>query len=410
MTGWLQLSEEQRRTTLAEAEANSGITAKAIEKDWWVTLTLKALFTSALKDHLTFKGGTSLSKCWKVISRFSEDIDLALAPEAFNMNYEETPSRSYVKRLKRAGCKFTSEILRTELEKRLTAMGIPQNMVDVVAEDVRQDMPDTDPQVILVRYPSLYNPIHYIADEVKIEVTVRSLKTPFTRRDVQSLLNEYYPNPVYGENPFSVLAVEARKTFLEKAFLLHEEFKKPDRSKIRAQRMSRHPYDLVSMMHTSIGIEALQDYKLYDHLITHRKWYTGYSYLDYEQLGHKTISFIPPDELLDLYREDYNVMRREMIYGETKEFEQLIQDLKLLQGRFRMKMEVRKLEEVINDAKRAIPNVLEMNPNASKIKINQSYNLDPNLPIDDKNRQYAITFSNSNNEWNFDAIEILGER
>src|SRR5688572_28890481 len=100
-------------------------------------------------------------------------------------------------------------------------------MITVVAENVREDMPDTDPQVIYVRYPSLFDPIPYIADEVKIEVSVRSLKTPFTTRDVQSLLNEYFPNTVYRETPFSVLAVEARKTFLEKAFLLHEEFQKP---------------------------------------------------------------------------------------------------------------------------------------------------------------------------------------
>lgn len=338
MTGWLNLTDEQRRVSLIEAETNSGIKAKAIEKDWWVTLTLHALFTSSLSEHLIFKGGTSLSKCWKIISRFSEDIDIALAPEAFGISYKENPTKSYVKQLKREGCKFTSKQLRAELEQRLLALGVPPYIFTVVAGEVPDDMPDTDPQAIYVRYPSLYDPSPYFKDEVKVEVSVRSLKTPFTTKSVQSLLNEYFPNPIYSETPLYVQVVEARKTFLEKAFLLHEEFQKPDRSKIRAERMSRHLYDLVSMLDTPICTEALQDHTLYSHLISHRKWYTGYTYMDYEQLGYKTISFIPPDDLLQLYKDDYTDMCEEMIYRTPKDFGDLIEELKRLQGLFRAKL------------------------------------------------------------------------
>jgi predicted nucleotidyltransferase component of viral defense system len=71
MTGWLQLTDEERRTSIDQAAIRSGIIAKAIEKDWWITLTLKALFTCAYAGHLIFKGGTSLSKGWKLIERFS---------------------------------------------------------------------------------------------------------------------------------------------------------------------------------------------------------------------------------------------------------------------------------------------------------------------------------------------------
>ena len=92
MTGWLKLTDEQRKATIDQAEQMSGIGAKALEKDWWVTLTLKALFLSAYSQYMIFKGGTSLSKCWKLIARFSEDIDIALAPEAFCMEYVENPT------------------------------------------------------------------------------------------------------------------------------------------------------------------------------------------------------------------------------------------------------------------------------------------------------------------------------
>ena len=70
MIGWLQITDEQRRTSIAQASTIIGITEKAIEKDWWVTLTLKALFGTAYAKHLIFKGGTSLSKGWKLIERF----------------------------------------------------------------------------------------------------------------------------------------------------------------------------------------------------------------------------------------------------------------------------------------------------------------------------------------------------
>jgi predicted nucleotidyltransferase component of viral defense system len=71
MIGWLQLTVEQRRQTLIQAQARSGIAAKAIEKDWWVTLCLKALFQTPYAKYCLFKGGTSLSKAWKLIRRFS---------------------------------------------------------------------------------------------------------------------------------------------------------------------------------------------------------------------------------------------------------------------------------------------------------------------------------------------------
>ena len=103
MTEWLTLSDEQRMTSLEQAQINSGIVPKAIEKDWWVTLVLKALFELHQAIHFVFKGGTSLSKGWGLLSRLSEDIDIALSPEAFKMSYENTPSHSYVKKVKKTG-------------------------------------------------------------------------------------------------------------------------------------------------------------------------------------------------------------------------------------------------------------------------------------------------------------------
>jgi hypothetical protein len=335
MTGWLKLTNEQRKATIDQVEQLSGISAKVIEKDWWVTLTLKALFSSIYSKYIVFKGGTSLSKCWKLIARFSEDIDIALSPEAFGMKYVENPSKSAVDRLKRKGCSFTSNELKRELEMQLTALGVPLGMTIVNAAVVSRIFPDTDPQTLYVKYPSLYKPSSYITDEVKIEASVRSLRTPYATVPIHSLLNEHNPNPVYGEIPFTLDAVEPRKTFLEKAFLLHEEFGKPDRTKIKSERMSRHLYDLGNIMKTPFGQEALNDFLLYDYLIKHRESYNRISWVDYKSLKRSTLSFIPPEEIIDVYRQDYERMQEQMIYGDTLPFDDLIEQLKILQTDFR---------------------------------------------------------------------------
>lgn len=328
MTGWLQLTDEQRKATVEQAAIRSGINPKAIEKDWWVTLTLKALFQSAYGGFLVFKGGTSLSKCWKLIERFSEDIDIALDQKAFGISYEENPTKSYVEKLRRKGCEFTSNELKTELENQFALLGIYAEMLRIEAEPVPENFPDTDPQVLHVKYNSLFDANEYLVDEVKIEVSVRSLKTPYKEKGVQSILYEVLPNKAYEETPISVNAAEPRKTFLEKMFLLHEEFYRPDKSKIRSFRMSRHLYDLNRMMNTGIDQEAIADTDLYTTLVRHREWYIRVSWLDYKTLAASTLNFIPPDDMIESYSKDYEAMREQMIYGEADGFEDMIKKLR----------------------------------------------------------------------------------
>jgi hypothetical protein len=270
-----------------------------------------------------------------LIERFSEDIDIALSPEAFGMEYIENPSKSAVNRLKRKGCIFISNELKAALETQISALGVPGGMVITEAAPISKNFPDTDPQTLYIRYPSLFESSYYLADEVKVELSVRSLRIPYTTAPIHSLLNEINPNPVYNEVPFNVDAVEPRKTFLEKAFLLHEEFGKPDKSKIKSERMSRHLYDLGNIMKTPFGREALDDFKLYEYLIKHRKWYNRISWVDYQSLKHNTISFIPPKEVFDVYRYDYERMLEQMIYGDALPFDDLIDQLKILQEEFR---------------------------------------------------------------------------
>jgi len=286
-------------------------------------------------------------------------------------------------------------------------MGVPREMLTITVAPVPEDFPDTDPQTIFVKYPSLYDPLPYIQDSVKIEVSVRSLNTPYSQQAIQSVLNEFFPQVVYGETPFSVNVVEARKTFLEKAFLLHEEFKKPDRTRIRAERMSRHIYDLASMVHTSIELAALSDHQLYEQIITHRKWYTGYTYLDYESLGHSLIEFVLPDDLVGLYREDYEVMQEQMIHGDTKNFDELLETMRLLQKRFRLKMDT-KTQSVVEEARVQLPNALKLQHNPDQVIVTVTHSNNPYKPADENNEDkiYRVQFRMKYGEAFFEDISV----
>jgi hypothetical protein len=408
MTGWLKLTDEQRRTSIAQAAVVSGITAKAIEKDWWVTLTLKALFESPYAKFFIFKGGTSLSKGWKLIERFSEDIDIALDPMAFGREYKINPSHTYVKTLKKEGCAFTSTVLLDALKAQFNHLGVTENFILIEADVVPETIPDRDPQTLYIKYKSLYPPHEYIADEVKVEFSVRSLKDPYANVSIQSILSEAFPNVAYAETPFEVVAVEPQKTLLEKAFLLHEKFLNANTDKIKIERLSRHLYDLIKLMNTEAGIKALKDTEFYATLLEHRKSYIRLGNVDYETLHYSTLSFIPPDAVIEMFRQDYRAMQAAMIYGVSPDFDTMINELKLLTGRFRLLAEYHILENIIKDAEAKIDTDKNYESEGATFSTPVPYLVDIYKPESQINKTitYNVAFIWKRNKWVFESIAI----
>ncbi|WP_036603520.1 nucleotidyl transferase AbiEii/AbiGii toxin family protein [Olivibacter sitiensis] len=328
MIEWLQLTDEDRLVSIQQASTKSGISTKAIEKDWWVTLVLKAVFQSEFAPHLSFKGGTSLSKGWHLIGRLSEDIDLAI--DRHFLGFEDELSKSSVKRLKRIACQFTSTTLKEAIERELAILGVPEGVVTVAANPVKENLPDTDPQILWINYPSLFDPIGYIMDSVKLEVSARSLNEPSVDRPILSLLGEYMPGYPWSGKHFPVHTVEPKRTFLEKAFLLHEEFLRTT-DKIVHERMSRHLYDLERLMDTEHAKTALTDYQYYTAIVEHRRHLIFKAGVDYDTHNPKTVNFIPPDGVMAAFEKDYALMREQMIYDEnTKDFAAIIERLRQL--------------------------------------------------------------------------------
>lgn len=334
MNNFLQFTEDERRILITQVSTKLGLPAQAVEKDWWVTLVLKALFYLPMGKHFIFKGGTSLSKGWKLIERFSEDIDIALSPEAFGRAYETTPSHSYVKTLKREGCVFTSTMIREALEQELANIGVPAGMVQIESEEVLPTMHDKDPQTLYIHFPSLFASGGYMLDPVKVEFGVRAFRDPFSKVEILSILGAETESPAYNETLFEVMAVETRKTFMEKMLLLHEKYElglQPD----AGQRQSRHLYDLHKMTQKGIAEQVIADKELYQILLQHRAHYVRLKGIDYNTLQLHTLNFIPPKDLLDFFRNDYNVMREQMMYGDVPDFDALLASLTDLQQQFR---------------------------------------------------------------------------
>lgn len=397
MTNWLSLTDEERRITLEQASVRSGMQTKAIEKDWWVTLCLKALFSSEYASYCIFKGGTSLSKGWKLIRRFSEDIDIAIDPVAFGMEIISSPTHSYVKRLKRKGCVFTSTQMKQALETAFAAMGVTTGMIVIEAEAVSETMPDKDPQTLLIRYTSLFDNHPYLADVVKMEFSVRSRMEPFAFVAIRSILSEAFPN-AYEEALFQVPAAEPHKTLLEKTFLLHEKLSHPYREAFPDDRQSRHFYDIVQLMETDFAQAALEDMDLYTALVEHRRYYSRLRDVNYDTLHPGTLQFVPPIELMEVYQNDYEKMQQAMIYGTTHPFEALVRKIKWFNGKFRLIGTGLILEEVINSAFR------QHNTDSAQIK-NILHMLVELQTSDGNSVKYILTMHRLRNEWVFEKLE-----
>jgi hypothetical protein len=320
MKEWFSLTERPKKDIFNQVSIQTGLPAVAIEKDWWVTLTLKIVFSLPVAGHLVFKGGTSLSKGWNLIDRFSEDIDLAL--DRSFLGFQGDLSKTQVKKLRKSSCSFISGDFMKDIESKLQELNIPN--VSLTVQDFNDS--DTDPLVIELNYKALTDQSAYIQPRVLIEIGSRSLIEPFEERDIQSLVGKQYIEQSFADSPVAIPTVLPKRTFLEKIFLLHEEFQKPAEH-IRVNRLSRHLYDLEKLMDTDHGKEALADDELYNSIIAHRKKFNIVRGIDYKNHKKDNVNFIPPEAIIKDWEKDYQTMQESMIYGETLSFDKLLKRL-----------------------------------------------------------------------------------
>lgn len=327
---WVHLSLVEKQTILANIADEKGIDDNAVEKDFWVSMVLKAIFSLECSAGIVFKGGTSLSKGWNLIDRFSEDCDLAIDRSVLGFGKDLNGTQR--NKLRKTSKTFIDNTLVAELEKALNEMGLSGYFLLV---NPKTKETDKDPVEFFIEYESVLpekNP--YISERVKIEISCRSLTEPFESVSMRSMIEDAYPDESFTEPPFNVPIVLPGKTFLEKTFLLHEEFKRPGGG-INVERLTRHIYDIEKMMDRDFAIEAMKNENLNSDIVEHRSKFTAWSGLDYQSHHPTTISFLPPESLSDALKEDYKKLQEGFIYGNSLSYEELIERIAVLQERFK---------------------------------------------------------------------------
>lgn len=373
---WIYLNLDEIQKTSEIVAAKKRISESSVEKDWWVTTILKNLFALSPSDYMFFKGGTSLSKGWNLIDRFSEDIDIALYRDYYldihKKECAKAGNNNQVKLLRKEHRDFVIGTLSAELKSKLKEDGLDECKVIPVTEkpDGTPIDHDKDPVVIEVHYiPKVRGDI-YVRPVVKIEISCLSMKDPYEVKQITSLVGDKFPE-LDDETFAYVPTITPTRTFLEKAFLLNEEFQ---RENPRTSRMSRHLYDLERLMDTPFAIAALSDIRLYDEVLKHRKRFYHLGGVNYGLNLPQTIKVCPTGELRDRFALDYEAMKASMIYGKKYHLIFLCKEWKSCSN----------VSEIFADQSEIAPvTVLELLPASARAEIISSGHLDQidHLPL-----------------------------
>lgn len=320
MYKFYNIPNEAKAEILRDAGERTNLPAYAVEKDWWVVQTLAILFDMEIGKHMVFKGGTSLSKAWGLIERFSEDIDLAVDRRFYG--FEGDLGKKQRTNLRKKANTYITEQLYPELSFRFKEKG-----VDVKLELEEITTSDQDPIIILVNYPNVIESPGYLRPRVQIELGCRSLIEPFSIRTFNSFLDESYPDASFAGQPIHVPTVDPERTLLEKIFLLHEEFQRPEK-KVRVDRMSRHLFDIYKLATSPFADKVLSNQELYGEIVKHRLSFTKLGGVDYKLHNPGTINPIPPANLQDTWKRDYSIMQEQMIYADSPSFEEMLDAIK----------------------------------------------------------------------------------
>lgn len=333
MNNYFLLPINDQRLVLQQASARYGLPPQAMEKDLWVSTILQIVFTLPFADKLIFKGGTSLSKVWHLIERFSEDIDLAIDRSVFDMNGDLT--KRQIKHLRKESSLFVKDTFCMELQKALEKYGLDSLCSIEPQQDGEGDGTYPEPRKVFVKYRSAWaEPLEYLSPMVMLEIGARSLLEPNAPAYIQSMVEKIFPSIKTTLIDSKIHTALASKTFLEKAFLIHEIFSVEGRGMI-AERKSRHLYDLSRMMNEDFAVKAIKDDDLWESIRHHREIFTSIKGMDYSPEIRNRIILVPNQEIKQAWEADYNSMSTSMIFGLKPTFSELMEKMHELENLFR---------------------------------------------------------------------------
>lgn len=326
------LPQDSKRVVIEQTALQQGLSKQIIEKDLWVSTILEIIFSLPFADKLVFKGGTSLSKVWSLIDRFSEDIDLAIDRNMFGLEGDLTVRQ--LKKLRKASSLFVCNEFCVTLADAVKKYGLDEYLTIEAQPNGEGDKTYPEPRKIFIRYKSIFDAeLSYITPQIILETGARSLFEPSQKASINSMVSNAFPTIQTSVVKAEITTAMAAKTFLEKAFLLHELF--TTNACYRAERRSRHLYDLEKMMDKEFAIDAIEDDELWNTIHHHRDVFTHMHDVDYTQDIRDRIILVPPTEYFQRWAADYANMQSSMIYGDSLSFNELIERIKELERRFK---------------------------------------------------------------------------
>ena len=321
-----RMANPELRDIYTETAAELGMSGAAVEKDLWVCRVLSVIFTEPdLKGVLRFKGGTSLSKAYGLIYRFSEDIDLILDWRTLGFSEDEP----WQNRSNTAQDRFNKEangkaVLYIE-DKILPALKNAMERHIGIKPDIVLDASDS--QTVVFRYPNVFESL-YLSPSVRLEIGPLAAWTPTEKKPIQPYIADAFPD-AFPDMSVIVDTILPERTFWEKATVLHHEANRPMNSNMPA-RYARHYYDLFMMADTDVKTKAFKNLELlYDVIAFKTKFYPR-KWAQYEKAIPSTIRLIPPKERIACLKEDYQNME-EMLYGQRPDFDEIIERIMQLE-------------------------------------------------------------------------------
>ncbi|MGO4569345.1 nucleotidyl transferase AbiEii/AbiGii toxin family protein [Rhizobium sp. 2YAF20] len=319
-----------------------GTASQNIEKDFWVCWALDTLFHGLREGgpRLLFKGGTSLSKGFGLISRFSEDIDVTVFRDDIGepATIEELDALSGKKRRARLdaikdACRVyingaLREELTTILQDRLKAAGLDNHSARVEPDDT-----DPDGQTLLIWYPTATPRSDYVRAAIKIESGAKSALDPNSEVPIKPYVDDDLP--ALDLTVPAVRTVDPQRTFWDKVVILHglrRWFDKRGELKGGGQRVSRHYYDLHRLAPTPTGASAINDRALGADCVAHARMFFNRPDFDLASAAPGSFALAPHDAMIQQLRTDYRAMQG-MIFGEPPAFEAVLESIALLEAR-----------------------------------------------------------------------------
>ena len=344
MDTWAKAMPEDREALFNQTAATRGISPEIVEKDFWVCWTLYQLFQLQGLPRLIFKGGTSLSKAFGIINRFSEDIDLVINRHELGFNDENDPANQQGTKLRDRTIEKLKSSCRNVIAKELVP-SLEVQIRSIIGDrgwtlEIDPNAPDGDN--VEFRYPAgtpRISATAYIQRAVRLELGCRGDQLPSEQAMITPYAAEAFPDQfqIQGVN---INAIGPERTFWEKATILHREYYRAKAGKPVSERVFRHYHDVVVISKHPRGLAALKDLALLEQVAAHKQRFFREGGAHYELARKGTLRLAPGDALEGDLRRDYEKMR-EMYFGHEPDFDGVMNDIRELEVAFNERAESR---------------------------------------------------------------------